>query len=88
MTLEFINLFSKALSSLKVEKLIIPAITELVDTWTNVFGFRPLEGSERQELRSKSIVVFPGTGLLEKPMLGTSSREDCDTSPIEGSYIS
>jgi hypothetical protein len=51
-----------------------------------VFGFRPLEGPDRQELRSQSIVVFPGTGLLQKPMLGTSSKEGCDTSPTEGSY--
>lgn len=54
------------LKSCKVEKLVLVAIPDLLDTWMLGFGFKPMEDKEREKLNTINLMVFPGTTLLEK----------------------
>lgn len=61
------------LISFKVEKLVITAIPNLVETWTKGFGFTPVEEEERKMLKKINLMVFPGTILLKKPLYREST---------------
>lgn len=56
------------LISLKVKKLVIAAVPELVGTWTASFGFILMEDAEKISLRKINLMVFPGTVMLKKTL--------------------
>ncbi|KAH9625714.1 hypothetical protein KSS87_007910 [Heliosperma pusillum] len=60
------------LTSLKVEKLVIAAIPDLVETWTVGFGFIPMEEDEKRSLNKINLMVFPGTVMLKKTLFGNT----------------
>ncbi|XP_018483208.2 uncharacterized protein LOC108854198 [Raphanus sativus] len=62
------NGIESALGSLKVDKLVIPAVPELMDTWTKGFGFTPVGESARKNIKNLNLVVFPGVDMLEKSL--------------------
>ncbi|KAI5072481.1 hypothetical protein GOP47_0012587 [Adiantum capillus-veneris] len=70
-----VGIIENLMSSLKVASFILPAIPELFDTWTLAFGFKPLDSSLKFSLKDISMMVFPGTELLQKPLL-PSPMED------------
>lgn len=63
-----LNSIEKMLISLKVKKLVITAISDLVETWTIGFGFVPVEEDEKRSLSKINLMVFPGTVMLKKTL--------------------
>ncbi|KAL3503135.1 hypothetical protein ACH5RR_037584 [Cinchona calisaya] len=70
-----LNSIELMLRSLKVKKLVISAIPGLVETWTEGFGFKPLEDNEKRCLSNINLMVFPGTVWLKKLLCENESDQ-------------
>ena len=54
---------------MQVERLLLPAVAEVVNTWKRSFGFAPVEPRLREDVKRLSMVVLTGTTLLQKPVV-------------------
>jgi hypothetical protein len=70
-----LSAIESVLCSVKVEKLMIPAIADHMNTWTDIFEFKPLEEVHKQEIRSINILVLPGIGMLQKKLVKQETPE-------------
>eukprot|EP00249_Psilotum_nudum_P022746 c28630_g2_i1 orf=42-2834(+) len=70
-----VNAIEKMLSSLGVELFVLPAIPELLETWTSAFGFHPINTAERLNFKDLSMMLFPGTALLQKSLVTLEHRQ-------------
>ncbi|XP_042501440.1 uncharacterized protein LOC122079229 isoform X2 [Macadamia integrifolia] len=76
------NSIVKMLSSLHVEKLIIPAIPDLLGTWMTSFSFKPLESSHIEEIRNLNMMIFADTTLLQKSLRNMETNEASDKKQV------
>ncbi|KAK1367770.1 Increased DNA methylation 1 [Heracleum sosnowskyi] len=61
-----LNELEKVLRELGVEKLVLPAVPTLLETWTSSFGFSVMAQSDRLELLDYTFLNFPGTTMCQK----------------------
>ncbi|XP_039129128.1 uncharacterized protein LOC120265324 [Dioscorea cayenensis subsp. rotundata] len=69
-----VNELEKLLSSLGIEMLILPAIPELVQTWTTRFGFTKMSNSDRLKLKDYMFLNFLGSTMCYKFLAGNENQ--------------
>ncbi|XP_042501436.1 uncharacterized protein LOC122079227 [Macadamia integrifolia] len=67
------NELEKKLVELGVERLVLPAASKLLNTWTNAFGFSKMTESERLKYLENTILDFQDTVMCEKLLRKMSS---------------
>ncbi|KAH7443825.1 hypothetical protein KP509_02G052300 [Ceratopteris richardii] len=73
-----------------IYKLVIPSINEVVDIWTGSFGFRIMSNEDCKKFSGMNFLLFPGTTLLSKSLLGIGPRtrsETCSESKAQGRSV-
>lgn len=71
------------LFTLGVERLVLPAVEELLKTWIGYFHYRPMDESQRLELMDLNIMAFPGTSILYKELDGSKLAFDEPLQPSQ-----
>ncbi|XP_020243649.1 uncharacterized protein LOC109821903, partial [Asparagus officinalis] len=61
-----VNELEKLLSGLGVQSLVLPAVPQLLRTWTSSFGFNKMSDSNRLNLSEYTILCFQDTTMCQK----------------------
>ncbi|XP_038980228.1 uncharacterized protein LOC103711112 isoform X2 [Phoenix dactylifera] len=67
------NELEKLLSSLGVQKLLLPAVPQLFETWTTSFGFTKMTSSDRSDLSEYTLLSFQDTTMCQKLLRRTTA---------------
>ncbi|WVZ89334.1 hypothetical protein U9M48_035755 [Paspalum notatum var. saurae] len=78
-----VDAVEQVLASVQVEKLVIPAVADLVDTWERSFSFRSIDPESREDLKRFSLVVITGTTLLQKPVAAGAAPQPPSSSRLQ-----
>lgn len=58
----------KVLVSIGVEKFVLPAVPQLLETWTTSFGFAKMSNAERMNILKYSVLNFQDTTMCQKTL--------------------
>ncbi|XP_019178442.1 PREDICTED: uncharacterized protein LOC109173642 isoform X2 [Ipomoea nil] len=67
------NELEKQLVELGVERLVLPAVSSALDTWTTSFGFKEMKDSERLNFLKYTFLDFHGTIMCQKLLTNVPS---------------
>lgn len=68
---------------LGVERLVLPAVPSVLNTWTNSFGFKEMGCDERLKFLDYTFLDFQGTIMCQKELLSVPSAE---LSTLKGTF--
>ncbi|KAK3231228.1 hypothetical protein Dsin_003109 [Dipteronia sinensis] len=71
----FLNEIEKKLIELGVERLTLPAVPALLETWTTKFGFSKMTDNERLQFLDYTFLDFPDTTMCHKLLANTPSTK-------------
>lgn len=71
-----LNELEKMLSNLGVERLLLPAAPQLLETWTSSFGFAKMTSSDRMKLLEHTFLEFQDTTMCQKILKPSTLRTE------------
>ncbi|VVA16558.1 PREDICTED: increased DNA methylation 1 [Prunus dulcis] len=74
----------KMLMQLGVERLVLPAVPSVLNTWTTSFGFSTMTASERLQFLDYTFLDFQGTIMCQKQLMKNPPNEAV---PLEGTQL-
>ncbi|KAL9320053.1 hypothetical protein ACSQ67_011892 [Phaseolus vulgaris] len=70
-----VNELEKKLMKLDVERLVLPAVPSVLETWTNSFGFAKMTIHERSQFLGYTFLDFEGTVMCQKLLMNIASSD-------------
>ncbi|XP_027362469.1 uncharacterized protein LOC113870069 [Abrus precatorius] len=89
------NELEKKLMQLGVERLVLPAIPSMLETWTGSFGFAKMTSSERSQFLDYTFLDFQGTIMCQKLLMKIhspdsvcliGSQQKCESGSCSANY--